>query len=338
MRTRNTNEVCEVQSKLRKSHLFHVFIFFIIGLTVVINPTYASDNHDMKGIDKNAFCTNTSKAAFRGCQNAVRDDYWITIGICTNESNPEVREECKEEAKLVRNEDRVLCGEQFEARQDICEDLGEAPYDPQIDPGMFVDPAEIGKTVAPNPYFPLVRGNKWVLKGGTETITDTVIEETKVILGVTCATILDVVDDDGEVIELTKDWYAQDIYGNVWYFGEIAQDFEEGELISIDGSWKTGRDGDKAGIIMKAVPEVGDVYRQEFSLANAEDMGEVLSVTGTESVPAASCDGDCLVTKDFTPIEPDVFEHKYYAPGIGIILEVDMETGERVELVEVINH
>jgi hypothetical protein len=144
------------------------------------------------------------------------------------------------------------------------------------------------------------------------------------------------VDEDGEVIEDTFDWYAQDKDGNVWYFGEIALNFEDGQLVDIEGSWTAGVDGAKAGIIMKARPAVGDVYRQEFFLGDAEDMGEVLSVKASASVPApgASCDGDCLLTRDWTPLEPDAEEEKSYAPGIGPILEVNPETKERVELVE----
>jgi hypothetical protein len=85
---------------------------------------------------------------------------------------------------------------------------------------------------------------------------------------------------------------------------------------------------------MEAAPEVGDAYRQEFFLGDAEDLGEILSTTGSEETPAASCDGDCVVTKDFTPIEPGHIEHKYYALGVGLILELDPESGERIELVE----
>ncbi len=88
---------------------------------------------------------------------------------------------------------------------------------------------------------------------------------------------------------------------------------------------------------MKATPAVGDVYRQEFSLNNAEDLAKVLRVKASATVPAASCKGNCVVTRDFTPIEPGVFERKYYAPGIGSILELKPQTGDRLELVEIRN-
>jgi hypothetical protein len=279
------------------------------------------------------FCTKTTKAAFKACQHEVQDDYWVSIGNCNNLS--EGHKDCEQEARLLLKEGKQECSDQRAARLEVCGDLGETPYDPQIEPSMFVDPAEIGKTVAVNQYFPLIRGRTWVYKGGTETITVTVTNDTKVILGVTCAVVHDVVQDNGVVIEDTKDWYAQDSQGNVWYFGEISQDFDNGELAGIEGSWTAGAESAKPGFIMKAAPTVGDVYRQEFSLANAEDMAEVLSLTGSDTVPAATCTANCLITKDFTPITPDAVEHKYYAPGIGLILEVDPETGDRLELVEI---
>ncbi len=92
-----------------------------------------------------------------------------------------------------------------------------------------------------------------------------------------------------------------------------------------------------SGLIMKSAPAVGDVYRQKFSLANAEDWARVLSLTGSATVLAVTCNGDCWVTRDAAPFEPDIFETKYYAPGIGFILGVNSKTGVRTELVEVRN-
>ncbi len=73
------------------------------------------------------------------------------------------------------------------------------------------------------------------------------------------------------------------------------------------------------------------MYRQEFSLGNAEDMGEVVQILDEITVRGVTYT-DVLQTRDFTPIEPDAFEFKYYAPGIGTILEENPEDGERVEL------
>ena len=168
-------------------------------------------------------------------------------------------------------------------------------------------------------------------------IAVTVTNETKEILGVHCRVVHDVVEENGEIIEDTIDWYAQDIFGNVWYFGEISKNLENGELNNLDGSWQAGAEDVQPGIIMMANPEIGDIYRQEFTLGEAEDMGEVISNTETaEMTPAANCAETCVVTRDFLPIDPGHLEKKFYAPGIGNILVFDQDTGKREELIHVI--
>jgi hypothetical protein len=297
----------------------------------------SDEGDDDRDSPKGGFCTATATSALRACRHGAQDNYWIAIGNCNNLADANARTTCTEQANAGQREGKDQCAVQRAVRLQICQALGEAPYDPRIDPAMFVNPAEIGRSIAPNRYFPLVPGRTWIYKGGTETITVTVARETTTILGVTAAVVHDVVSDNGEVIEDTMDSFAQDIHGNVWYFGEISQEFENGELVSINGSWKAGRNSDKPGIIMKAAPAVGELYRQEFSLGNAEDVAQVLSLTGTARVPGGSCRGNCLVTKEFTPLTPAAIEHKYYAPGVGFVLEVDAETGERLELVEIRN-
>ena len=214
-----------------------------------------------------------------------------------------------------------------DSESDIDDDQG--AYAPTIDPANFVNPAEIGKTIEPNPYFLLLPGYTRIYKQDTETITVAVTTDTKEIMGVTCAVIHDVVEDNGEIIEDTYDWYAQDKDGNVWYFGEATQAFKDGET-STEGSWTAGVDGALPGVVMWAKPEVGEVYRQEYYATHAEDMGKVLSLSASATALAASCDGDCLLTEDTTPLEPDVLEHKYYAPDVGFILEIKPTTGERL--------
>ncbi|HBS25553.1 MAG TPA: hypothetical protein DD827_00235, partial [Gammaproteobacteria bacterium] len=240
-------------------------------------------------------------------------------------------------------EDRPLCDDQFEARLSVCGKLGEARYDPDFSPENFVNPDDIGVTVAVNPYFPLVVGNKWVWEGGDEVITDEVTNKTKLIEGVTCRVVSDVVEEDGEVIEITDDWFAQDLAGNIWYCGESARGFEtfdgdnpeEPELVQIDGSWKAGVDNAKPGLIVPFAPTVGQAYREEVLLGDAEDFAEILSLSANESIASVefSCANDCMQTNNTTAIEPDVEELKYYKPGVGLILE--LPPGEaRVELVE----
>jgi hypothetical protein len=129
----------------------------------------------------------------------------------------------------------------------------------------------------------------------------------------------------------------------VWYCGEIAQQQEtfdgdvppQPELVDIEGSWKTGRDGAKPGIQMLAHPAVGRTYRQELLWVDAEDVATVLSVNANESVSGGAfrCNSACLETRDFAAIEPDADEHKFYAPDVGLMLEVDLTNGARNELV-----
>jgi len=318
--------------------------------------TWASDDHDDHRHGGKGACTKTAHAARTACGFDVLDDFWIAKANCINVSDREERKECREEARIARKESREECRDQFEARLELCDAVGEGRYDPDFDPDHFVDPRQIGSMVMANPWFPLVEGNKWVYESTfmdedgndvTETITVVVTDKTKLIQGVTCRVVNDLVlvdDGDGPVpLEDTNDWYAQDMDGNVWYCGEEVRDFEtfegddpmEPELVAIDGSFKAGRERAKPGIIMLAMPQVGDVYRQESALGDAEDFAEVLSLTGTESVPAASCTGDCLITREGNLLEPGVFADKYYAHGVGTILEV--EEGVRVELIEFTN-
>ena len=195
-------------------------------------------------------------------------------------------------------------------------------------------------TIAPNPWFALVPGKLWVYEGDGETIEVEVTGDTKLIDGFTCIVVIDTATEDGVVVEKTNDWCAQDVAGNVWECGEIARNFEifEGDdpatpdLVDIDGSWKAGRDGSEPGILLPFDPQVGDVFRQEVAYGEAEDAVEILSITADEAAPGGSCAGDCLMTADFTPLEPGVEENKYYVPGIGLIVEINPDTGERVEL------
>jgi hypothetical protein len=127
---------------------------------------------------------------------------------------------------------------------------------------------------------------RWLYESEDETIDLEVLDEVKLIGGVECRTIRDVVTEEIDGVDVpvedTDDWYAQDLEGNVWYCGEIAQNFEfveedgVAELVDLDGSWKGFRDGAKPGIIMFADPEVGTVYRQEVAWTEAEDAAEIV--------------------------------------------------------------
>lgn len=297
-------------------------------------------------------CSRTAWDAFVACHFEVEDDFWEARGICRNESNPDERADCFDEARQKRKEARELCWEQWAARRNLCDALGEGRYDPPFEPQDFE--TDLDDLAHPNPYFPLAVGNLWVYEEEEATVTVEVLDKTKQIEGVTCFVVHDLEEEDGEVSEDTDDWFAHAIAGDVHYCGEISGEFEffdgddpeEAELVSIDGSWKAGRDGAKSGVLVPLAPQVGDVYRQEWALGDAEDVAEVLSVDYgfgddpelDENVPkqlaTLLCNDDCRVTREFTPLEPEAEERKYYAPGIGLFLEVDVESGDAVQLVE----
>ena len=295
-------------------------------------------------------CTESAALLRYACSYDLRDDFYSRTAQCLDTSRADAT--CSSDAESEFDDGSEECSEVFEARLELCEALDNATHEPAFGAlfaAEFVDPAQIGGAVAPNPYLPLVPGNRWKYEGTfidddgeavTETITVTVTGDTKLIDGVACAVVTDVATEDDVVIESTDDWFAQDVDGNVWYCGEISRNFEvfdgddpEGpELTDTEGSWKAGRDGAKAGILLPASPDPGQVIRQEISWGDAEDVVEILSVTATESAPGGACVENCLLTADYTPLDPDVVENKYYAPGIGLIVEVDLETGDRVEL------
>lgn len=185
-----------------------------------------------------------------------------------------------------------------------------------------------------NPYFSLKPGTTFVYKGPETVGRVTVTRRTKEILGVRTVVVKDIERIDGEIAEKTFDWYAQDKQGNVWYFGEKTAEYENGVPVTTAGSWKAGVAGAKPGIVMQAKPRVGQTYRQEFAPGVAEDAARVVSLNARANVPFGRFRG-VLKTFDFTPLEPDVKENKYYAPGVGQVLAVDLETGEREELVRI---
>jgi hypothetical protein len=199
-----------------------------------------------------------------------------------------------------------------------------------------LDPADFSTRID-NPYWPMAVGSKWVYRetdkeGGKRRIEVTVTNRTRRIMGIEARVVHDLVTEDGEPVEDTYDWYAQDDEGNVWYLGEDTKEFENGEVASTKGSWEAGVDGAQPGVVVPAEPKPGLVYRQEYYEGEAEDAAEILSLEERVRVPLGSFD-NVLETKDSTPLEPDLLEHKYYAKGVGPVLAVTVSGGsDREEL------
>ena len=181
-----------------------------------------------------------------------------------------------------------------------------------------------------NPWFPLQPGTKYVYKGvkdgkPTRDVV-TVTHRTKMIQGVRCTVVDDRLFVGGRLAERTDDWYAQDVRGAVWYFGEATAELNaNGKVTTREGSWQAGVDGARAGILIPAHPKVGQSFLQEYYKGHAEDRSRIVRVTARR-----------LETREWTRLEPGVVSRKVYARGKGLIEEADLKGGdERSVLVSV---
>jgi hypothetical protein len=203
---------------------------------------------------------------------------------------------------------------------------------PQGSEPVSLDPGDFTAQVD-NPYWPMAPGSKWEYRSAEGRIVVTVTAKKKTVEGIEARVLRDVVTGkDGQLVEVTDDWYAQDSAGNVWYLGEDTKEYENGKISTTKGSWENGVDGAEAGIIMPAKPRVGLSYRQEYYKGEAEDRAKVLSIAAKAKVPFGSFE-NALETEDTTPLEPDVVEHKFYATGVGPVLKTTGSGGGREELV-----
>jgi hypothetical protein len=198
---------------------------------------------------------------------------------------------------------------------------GDDERDPRAEPRRF-------SATIDNPYWPMAPGSRWVYReidaDGVQRVVVTVTHRTRRIAnGAVARVVHDRVTEHGRLVEDTDDWYAQDQDGTVWYLGEDTTEFENGRAVTTKGSWEAGVDGARAGIVMPAHPRVGMRYRQEYLEGEAEDQAEVLSLDERAEVPFGRF-RHVLMTKDFTPLEPDVLEHKLYAKGVGPVLVLDV--------------
>jgi hypothetical protein len=211
---------------------------------------------------------------------------------------------------------------------------------PQGADPVDLDPKDF-TTEIDNPYFPLEPRTRWTYretdeKGEELKVVVVVTTQTKLIAnGITARVVRDTVSQDGEVVEDTYDWYAQDAEGNVWYMGEDTAEFENGKISSRHGSFEAGVDGALPGIIMPADPAPGLRYRQEYYKGQAEDNGEVLSINEMADASIGHFE-NMLLEKNTITIEPKVLEYKLYAKSVGMVLALGISGGGgREELVKI---
>jgi hypothetical protein len=210
---------------------------------------------------------------------------------------------------------------------------GGSSYEPVLNPADF-------STTIDNPYFPLPVGRVLVYRGVKDGQTQedrvTVTDRTKLVAeGITARVVTDVATHDGNLLEKTEDWYAQDKNGNVWYLGENTAAYSSNGKVDTSGSWEAGVNDAEPGLVMEANPQIPDAYRQEFLVGQAEDTAWIVDRGGSVSVPAGKFK-DVLTTLEATRVEPGLYDKKVYAPGIGIVSELALagET-ETADLVSV---
>jgi hypothetical protein len=191
-----------------------------------------------------------------------------------------------------------------------------------------------------NPWFPLKPGTTYVYRGvkdgkATREVL-TVTRRTARIGGIPSRVVSDRLYSEGQLAERTTDWYSQDSSGNVWYVGEDTAELDaKGRVVSREGTWRTGRDGARPGIFMFAHPTVGRSAAQEHYRGHAEDHFQVLSLHASVDVPYVKSPR-AMLTREWTPLEPGVIDHKLYVRGLGTVLEQTVKGGdERNALVSV---
>lgn len=210
----------------------------------------------------------------------------------------------------------------------------EVIYNPVVSPANFTNSTQLT-----NPYFPFELDKKYIYEGqtseGLEHVEVERLSQTKEVLGISCIVVNDKVWVDGKLIEDTDDWYAQDNDGSVWYMGEDVDNLNsDGSLKDHAGSWEAGVDGAKPGFAMLADPKVGKSYRQEYYKNHAEDQAEVIAVNLSVETPLGIFE-NTIKTKEWTELEPDLLEYKFYAPGIGLIKVEDVTNNEEINLIEI---
>jgi hypothetical protein len=192
-----------------------------------------------------------------------------------------------------------------------------------------IDPADFQATIT-HPLFPLSLVGAKVFEGEevdqeTGEVIETrlesrLLDRTETVAGVTVVVLEEKAYEDGEIVEVALDYFAQHSDGSVYYFGEAVDNYEDGELKNHNGQWLAGESGNLPGVIMPAAPVVGETFSQEHAPGIAEDMATVLALGETVAVPAGTYEG-CLKTKDFSPLEPGIEESKWYCPGVGMVKE-----------------
>ena len=324
--------------RVQRSFRQVVPVVFLVAAFHLSGSSASAGDEEFKWDDSAPACGQTSQVALKGCQDSAKAGYWLAIGTCYNLSGAAEQEACLTNTKGNLDSQLNGCKEQFNARNEVCRELGEGLYDPELARRGFVKNL---RRVTGNLYFPLTPGlfltYKKVDPDGNDTnqrILFDVTNHQKKILDVTCRAVWNVTrTTEGELKESTLRWYAQDGDGNVWIFGEISEQFEQGLLAGGEGFWSAGLNRAMPGISMVSDPKnhQGKAFRQQFYLGKVENVSRIVGMV--DKLPVLkkkprlpdAVHGPYLHVQEFSPLDPGSLSRpvsRFYAPGVGLVLTI----------------
>jgi hypothetical protein len=207
--------------------------------------------------------------------------------------------------------------------------VGSQPREKWLD-RFEIDKADLLPT-GTNPYIPMKPGRVLTLKHGIDTLTISVLSETQLVDGVTAGILEERETKGGKLVEVSRNFLAtHKATGDVYYFGEDVDNYKEGRIVSHESAWRAGLANARFGLMIPAMPSVGQAFYQEIAPKVAMDRVEVISITETVNTPAGTFE-HCIHLRETTPLERDV-SHKYYAPGIGIIKDDAFELAQKPDV------
>ena len=178
-----------------------------------------------------------------------------------------------------------------------------------------------------NPYITMQPGRVLKLMSGKDTLLITVLAETQEVDGVVAGVLEERESSNGELVEISRNFLATDrTTGDVYYFGEDVDNYQNGKVVNHDSAWRAGVAGARFGLMLPARPVLHQAFYQEIAPGVAMDRVEIVSIDETVKTPAGTFE-HCLHVRETTPLERGV-SHKYYAPGVGIIKDDEFELVE----------
>ncbi len=175
-----------------------------------------------------------------------------------------------------------------------------------------------------NPYFPLTPGYQLSYRHGKDTDTLTVLSETKVIDGVETRVVEDREMKNGQLVELTRDYYAIDSTTNdVYYMGEDVDVYKNGKVTGHAGAWLSGVNGAKFGLMMPGTPKAGQKFYQEQAPGIGMDRAAILSMNEKIVTPSGTFE-NCVHVVETSALEKGLHDHKWYAAGVGQVKDAEM--------------